>query len=207
MSDPGAEQGMDVDFSTTAPLPQHPDAAEAELLAKQGNLPPPTADFASALVGKDYKKKHKLVGDWFWFRCECGLVMSAVSSWELVVKQHGITTGGYMCRHCQGKWKAGRGGTRMVQIGNGKEKIQLILDEPPEAMYNKWCNDRIEFYKRIEPNAPLRDVKPEATAALCRLRFRGLASDAVWSVILSNPEQSTLAAITNLGRKHELSRS
>ena len=52
-------------------------------------------------------------------------------------------------------------GARLVQIiGRRKGKkvsLQLIMDEPPEALYNQWIKDRIEYYKRVEPVAPQRD--------------------------------------------------
>ena len=93
----------------------------------------------------------------------------------------------------------------MVQIGNGPDKIQLILDEPPDLLYTQWCNDRIELYRRVEPNASLRDVAPDSIKrAACRVKFNGLASDAIWTVILSNPEKRALASIADLGRLHEM---
>ena len=30
----------------------------------------------------------------------------------------------------------------------------LDASEPPEALYNQWIKDRIEYYKRVEPVAP-----------------------------------------------------
>ena len=66
-----------------------------------------------------------------------------------------------MCKHCQGFWKQGRGATRLVQIigrhRGRKISLQLIMDEPPEALYNQWIKDRIEYYKRVEPVAAPRD--------------------------------------------------
>ncbi len=92
----------------------------------------------------------------------------------------------------------------MVQIGHGHEKVQLILDEPPESLYNKWANERIEFYKRVEPNAPVRDAVPELTVqAKYRLRLRKQVSEVIWNVILSNPEKRGLEAIQQLGLQHE----
>ena len=94
----------------------------------------------------------------------------------------------------------------MLQIGSGDNHIQLIMDEPPDRECSDWCNSRIEFYKRVEPNAPLRDVAPDTKSpAKNRIRFSGLASAAVWKVILSNPEQKTLEDIAKMGSIHELS--
>ena len=199
------ESGEAVNYMTTGEVPKEPSKDEAAQLVDQGILPPPTMAFAKSIVGKDYKKKNRLTGEWFWFSCECGLVLSACSSWEYITKEHGVTRSGYHCKHCRGKWVGNRGGSRMVQIGNGQNKIQLILVEPQEALYNQWANDRIEFYKRVEPNAPVRDVAPEfSEKAAHRLRLRKMASDAVWDVVLSNPEKAGLAAIQQLGRRHEL---
>jgi hypothetical protein len=65
----------------------------------------------------------------------------------------------------------------MIQIGSGGQRIQIILNDPPLDLYNKWANDRIEYYKRVEPNAPLRDVAPEMTDKTAyRIRLRGAAS-------------------------------
>ncbi|CAJ1345785.1 unnamed protein product [Effrenium voratum] len=36
--------------------------------------------------------------------------------------------------------------------------LQLVLDEPPEGLYNRWVKERLEYYRRVEPSAPLRDV-------------------------------------------------
>ncbi|CAJ1409063.1 unnamed protein product [Effrenium voratum] len=39
-----------------------------------------------------------------------------------------------------------------------KAILQLVLDEPPEGLYNRWVKERLEYYRRVEPSAPLRDV-------------------------------------------------
>ena len=190
-------------FSTTGQVAASPamgsqqNIDEAQPLIDQGLLPPPKAEFAMSVVGKDYRKQKKLGPNWFWFSCECGLVMLATSSWEIISKEKGVTCGGYMCKHCQGYWRSSNGGTRMVQISTNRERIQLILDEPPERAFNEWARSRIAFYQRVEPNAPPRDTTPPKMAKY-RLRFSGAASDAVWLVVLSNPEAPALAAISGL---------
>ena len=194
-------------WESSGPVSTGPSEEEAKLLMTQGLLPPPQVAFACSALGADTRKKKRLQGHWFWFRCECGLVTSAVSSWEMVVKQHGVTRGGYACKHCQGYWRAGRGGSRMVQIQCSKNAVQLILDEPPDAPFTAWCNDRMEYYKRVEPNAAPRDARPTLVdRAACRLRFQGLASDAIWTVILANPEKEALEKIAKLGKQHEAQR-
>ena len=80
-------------FSTTGQVAASPalgseqNIDEAQPLIDQGLLPPPKAEFAMSVVGKDYRKQKKLGPNWFWFSCECGLVMSATSSWEIISKE------------------------------------------------------------------------------------------------------------------------
>ena len=194
-------------FTTTGQVSLDPalgseqNIGEAQPLIDQGLLPPPKAEFAMSTVGNSYRKQKKLGPNWFWFSCECGLVMSATSSWEIPSKEKGVTCGGYMCKRCQGFWRASNGGTRTVQISANRERIQLILDEPPDGAFNEWARSRIAFYQRVEPNAPPRDTSPPKMANY-RIRFTGAASDAVWLVVLSNPEAPALAAISGLAAQH-----
>ena len=73
--------------------------------------------------------------------------------------------------------------------------LELVMDEPPEQLYNQWIRDRMEFYKRVEPTEPFRDERLVlGDASTPRMRFsssNGLAdvSTALWSVILSDPEE------------------
>ncbi|CAE7269691.1 mpaC, partial [Symbiodinium microadriaticum] len=154
----------------------NPSAPEQELA-----LPPITPENVSSVASHNYKRN--TAGDKmahvFWARMECGLVLSSVSPWEIVDKKKGETRGGYVCRHCRGFWRGGKGSSRFLMIsGNTKA----------------WVKDRIEFYKR-EPMAAPRDrslrVNPNLSS---RLRFSktnlmGHVSDLIWSVVLSNPEK------------------
>ena len=77
---------------------------------------------------------------------------------------------------CAGSAKASCGGTRLLQItGWHKDKatcLQLVMDEPPEQLYNQWIRDRMEFYKRVEPTEPLRDERLVlGDASTPRVRF------------------------------------
>ena len=174
--------------------------------------PPITVENVNSVMGKDSKKK---VGGKeehiFWAKTECGLVLSSVTPWEIISKEKGVTTGGYMCKHCQGFWKQGRGATRLVQIiGRNKGKkvsLQLIMDEPPEALYNQWIKDRIEYYKRVEPVAPPRDEQLDLGPPVARLRVshsndRGPVGQMIWASILSNRELSNLQYIGKVADKH-----
>ena len=129
----------------------------------------------------------------------------------IISKEKGVTTGGYMCKHCQGFWKQGRGATRLVQIigrNRGKKvSLQLIMDEPPEALYNQWIKDRIEYYNRVEPVAPPRDEQLDLGPPVARLRVshsndRGAVGQMIWASILSNRELSNLQYIGRVADKH-----
>ena len=168
--------------------------------------PPITSDNVHGVVGKEYRKKNfsaetKHV---FWAHMECGLVLSSVTPWELIPKTKGETRGGYMCKYCKGYWRAGGGGTRLLQIRAGKAILQLVLDEPPDGLYNRWVKERLEFYRRVEPSAPLRDVSV-VDQKVPRFRFghttqTGHVSDAIWELILRNPEAAALKRIDDIAK-------
>ena len=98
----------------------------------------------------------------FWGRTDCGLILSSISPWELKMKETGVTRGGWACKACQGFWRQGRGASRFVQLvgehRGTKVNLQLILDEPPQQLYNDWVKSRLEYYKRVKPTAAPRDV-------------------------------------------------
>ena len=147
----------------------------------------------------------------FWGKVECGLILPSLSSWEVVTKQKGVTTGGYMCKYCKGFWKQGKGGSRFLQIiGRHKSKVaalQLVLDEPPQDLHNRWIKDRVEFYKRVEPLAPRDERLDLVGGPQNRLRFStsnglGVVSDALWTTILGNEEVSSLKMIHQVAMQH-----
>ena len=158
---------------------------------EEARKPPITVHNAVSALGKDYMKKNYPGGGRhaFWGQMECGLVLSSVSPWEMVQKEKGVTRGGYVCKWRRGFWKGKMGSSRFLQITSGRTVLQLVLDEPPERLYNRWVKDRIEFYKRLEPTAPLRDVPLKVDPnPVHRLRFSvsnglGHVSDAIWSVV------------------------
>ena len=100
--------------------------------------------------------------------------------------------------------RAGGGGTRLLQIRAGKAILQLVLDEPPDGLYNRWVKERLEFYRRVEPSAPLRDVSV-VDQKVPRFRFgrttqTGHVSDAIWELILRNPEAAALKRIDDIAK-------
>ena len=82
----------------------------------------------------------------FWGEAECGLILPSI----LLGGGHkgeGSDQGGLNAQILPGLWKASRGGSRFLQI-TGEHRgslasLQLVLDEPPEALYNKWIKERI----------------------------------------------------------------
>ena len=144
----------------------------------------------------------------FWGRTDCGLILSSISPWEVKVKQSGVTRGGWACKACQGFWRQGRGASRFVQLVGDhrgtRVNLQLILDEPPQQLYNDWVKSRLEYYKRVEPTAAPRDVALEVDKDHTqRLKFScqnglGNISNAIWSVLLSNPDLESFRKINEL---------
>ena len=109
-----------------------------------------------------------------------------------------------MCKYCKGYWRAGGGGARLLQIRAGKAILQLVLDEPPDGLYNRWVKERLEYYRRVEPSAPLRDVSV-VDQKVPRFRFSrttqtGHVSDAIWELILRNPEAAALKRIDGIAK-------
>ena len=176
--------------------------------------PPLSVANVSSIASADYKRKHfgNKNAHVFWGKADCGLILSSLSPWELRTKESGVTKGGWMCKACRGFWKAGTGASRFVQITGhhkGKEAcLQLILDEPPERLYNEWVKSRLEFYKRIEPTAPPRDIALQVDPDLTnRLMFScqnnmGLVSSAIWQILLQNPELASLQKIGAVAAAH-----
>ena len=134
-------------------------------LKAEGKHPPLTLENLSSIMAPDSKKQNfghrrKLHG--FWGKMECGLVLSSMSPWEYVPKEQGVRkAGGFACKFCEGFWKAKAGSSRVVQLygrsGQTKVALQLILDEPPERLYQKWIQDRMAYYLCMEPMGASRD--------------------------------------------------
>ena len=115
-------------------------------------MPPISTANVSSVTSAGWKKSNGFAASdhVFWARAECGLVLPSVSCWEVVGRNVGVMKGGYMCSYCRGFWKAKKGGTRFVQLTGRKSdqrvRLQLILDEPPEALENKWVEERLQYY-------------------------------------------------------------
>ena len=140
-------------------------------------MPPLTTANVSSVTSANWRKAngYEASDHVLWGRAECGLVLPSVSCWEVIGRHVGVTKGGYMCSYCRGFWKARKGGTRVVQLTGRKAdqrvRLQLILDEPPEELENKWIDERLlQYYMRCEPHAPPRDERMEASGGP-RLRF------------------------------------
>jgi len=187
------------------------EALQATMVASgTGKYPELSFDNVVSICSPKYKREHfghKGVHA-FRGRTDCGLILSSISPWELKMKEAGVTRGGWACKASQGFSKQGRGASRFVQLigehRGTKVNLQLILDEPPQQLYNDWVESRLEYYKRVEPTAAPRDVAlevdPDHTQ---RLKFscqngNANVSNAIWSVLLSNPDLEGLRKINEL---------
>jgi hypothetical protein len=187
--------------ASSTQVEEHLSVTQAAAKQQQGLLPPPCPERLCCPAGKDWKKANGFSKNdpVFWFKAECGLVLSSVTPWEVKTKVAGETKGGYVCRHCQGFWRPGRGGGRFLQISDGEVTLQLIVDEPPGPLYAQWIRSRVEWYKRIAPRAPLTDEKHNLDLpAKNRIRCSSTVSEALWTVVLSNPEEGALQEIERL---------
>lgn len=156
----------------------------------------------------DQGGKPSLRGKNVWAEMECGLVLSAVSQWDLTIRSKSNKNGtmGWICQHCSQFWQRKRGGSRMLTIsdatweGDDRTVVQVICGEPPQTEWTAWCKSRCEFYMRFEPNEPLRDAPPSATGEIAqhRLRMDGVASDMVWQGVLSSPDKQLLNNLEKL---------
>jgi len=143
-----------------------------------------------------------------WCTMECGLVLSAVSQWDLRIRSKNNKNGvnGWMCNHCSAFWNGKREGSHMLTLMDGEwgtencTVLQVICGYPPQTDYNKWCKSRCEFYMRFEPNETLRDEPPKTTEKLAshRLRLEGGASDLLWSSVLSDPDGQLMSNLERL---------
>jgi hypothetical protein len=139
-----------------------------------------------------------------WKQAECGMILSAKSQWRMTIRSKNNANGvyGWACSYCAQNWSRKRNGSRFVVIYDGEVALQLILDEPPSSLWSEWIKERCEFYKRLEPRDDTRDIIPvlPQTATVNRIKLQGLASDAVWKVLYSNPEVSALAEVDKLAQ-------
>ena len=108
--------------------------------------PPITVENVNSVMGKKTKKDLKALNKHlFWARTECGLVLSSVTHWEIISKEKRVTTGGYMCNHCQGFWKQGRGATRFRSL---VATVPLIAPKLSLSGVD-WWTDWVETLKSL----------------------------------------------------------
>ena len=72
------------------------------------------------------------------------------------------------------------------------------------CLYNRWVKERLEYYRRVEPSAPLRDVSI-VDQKVPRFRFSqttqtGHVSNAIWELLLRNPEAAALKRIDDIAK-------
>ena len=102
---------------------------------------------------------------------------------------------------------ANKGGSRQLQLWTKDWVAQIILDEPPQGLHEKWTTERVEYYKRLEPSEPLMDnlpAFPSSSKPNKRMRLSGLASDAVWAAVFSNESLPTMKFLDDMSREQSM---
>ena len=117
------------------------------------------------------------------------MILSATSQWDHYQRTgKNAAKNAWGCSYCRGLWSGKRCGGRFVQLYARGVIIQIILDMPPDALWNRWCKERMEYYKRLEPLEAVRDVAPLRPAGARHVfRAEGPLSDMIWSALLVNP--------------------
>ena len=161
--------------------------------------------FVSATTARDFRNKHggSHTAPLFWFQATCGLVLSSVSPWEVIEKERGVSaSSGYVCKFCNGRWKPGKGHSRMLTIMDGYQNFQLVVHEPPGREYARFLRDRAQFEMRLNPNDIPRDVPLDPAAEARRRVFLSEeTSEVVWKTILSTPSPEALHYVDHLARQ------
>ena len=160
-------------------------------------MPPPCVQLLTCQAGPDGKRKRGFSKNapCFWFAAVCGLVLPSVSPWEIVGK-------GYHCKYCRGKWRAGKGHTRMITIMDGTNNYQLVVNEPPGKEYARFWRNRMEYMMRVSPNESPRDVPLDPTLpASKRVFLSDAASDILWKAILADPGETGRKHLDTIARK------
>ena len=90
-----------------------------------------------------------------------------------------------------------------MDIYDGQTVVQVICDEPPTSLHQKWLKDRVTFYRKFEPTDTLRDVAPFALPEQnsFRVRVSGDVSNALWKVIFTPPNLAARDIIEQLADK------
>ena len=135
-----------------------PEALRATTVAScTDKFPELSLENVTSICSPKYKKEHfgHRGVHAFWGRADCGLILSSISPWELKTKEAGVSRGGWVCKACQGFWRQGKGASRFVQlIGEHrgvKSNLQLILDEPPQQIYNEWVKSSTRGWSPRRP--------------------------------------------------------
>ena len=79
---------------------------------------------------------------------------------EYKQNEAGVTRGGWTCRFCQGRYSQKDHGRREINIYSGDDLLTLLMDAPPQHLLDRWTTERMEYYKKFEPNEPRRNEKP-----------------------------------------------
>ena len=112
-------------------------------------------------IGSNYHWSEALYKSQYWCEAECGLILSASSQWEMTVRSRSVkgSRNGWVCRHCNEGWNDKKTGSHFIQINDGTNFLQIILDSPDKFLWNRWIMERADCM-RLEPNEPPRIPAP-----------------------------------------------
>ena len=81
-------------------------------------------------------------------------------------------------------------------------KFQIVIDAPPEKMWEEWKKSRIDYYRRFEPSAPVRDEPLGPPKGAKRLRLTGQASTQLWMGALAGTDEKSKRAMAEAFREY-----
>ena len=144
----------------------------------------------SAHLGKNRPTDAVWVGPF-----ECGNMLSAFGDWQHLVRTGKSKAANiWNCFGCYGDWMgSNKQGQWGVMIYTMTRVLTLVLDHPPAQLLARWEKNRALLYKKVEPKAPLRDVRPvyPKNSKLSTVQFTGDASDAVWKTLLADLDETS----------------
>ena len=119
------------------------------------------------------------------------MVHAAVSGFDYSVHKGTGQVHRYKCKACTQKWSQSKPGGRFLVIYDGMTVIQIILNEPRQALLHQHLKDRQKFFRKFEPRAELRDTIPVIPKRNASVRIRAtcpILSSQIWESVLGEQE-------------------
>ena len=126
-----------------------------------------------------------------WHTPECGLVHAAISGFDYNQHEETKQVHRYKCKDCTQEWSQKTTGGRFLVIYDGKIVVQVILNEPTQAILHAHLRDRQRFVRKPEPSEELRDTIPVIPKGKASVRIRAtcpILSAQIWESVLGDHE-------------------